>query len=369
MDDRAILWILGLETLLAGGFYLLLPRITRRGLLFGVYVGEEAAAGERARRLTAAWTRAMAIVTLGSLVLGIGGAALLRRPILGVLSIVLLLVFSFGLYLWAYRAAKELAPAGPAPAAVALLDDDRPRSWLPHATLVLAVACGLLGLAYAAFSYPSLPARIPTHFRLSGAPDAWSTKSLGSVLLLPMIGLVQGFGLGLLCVLMTHAKRAVRLGDGGASLAAQHAFRRAVTLFLCGVTTIVSAMLLLITVFSIRTGLGLSAGMPWIVPALAGVLLVVTLVGALILALRYGQGGARLEGAAAGAPLTDGLADNRHWLLGMIYVNRHDPSILVERRFGLGYTINLGNWKAVAALAGFLLLTIGLSVLAAVASR
>ena len=34
----------------------------------------------------------------------------------------------------------------------------------------------------------------------------------------------------------------------------------------------------------------------------------------------------------------------------MIYVNREDPSILVEHRFGFGYTLNLGNRWAIVVL-------------------
>jgi uncharacterized membrane protein len=68
-----------------------------------------------------------------------------------------------------------------------------------------------------------------------------------------------------------------------------------------------------------------------------------------------GQGGARLERAVAAAPLTDGLADNTKWKLGLFYVNRDDPSVFVEDRFGLGHTLNLGNRKAVALLVGILL--------------
>ncbi len=56
----------------------------------------------------------------------------------------------------------------------------------------------------------------------------------------------------------------------------------------------------------------------------------------------------------AGAPLTDGLADNRRWLLGVFFVDRDDPSIMIEERFGLGYTVNLGNPAAIAITAGFL---------------
>ena len=38
------------------------------------------------------------------------------------------------------------------------------------------------------------------------------------------------------------------------------------------------------------------------------------------------------------------------------YVNPDDPSIFVEKRFGLGYTINFANPRAVGLLVGFLLL-------------
>jgi uncharacterized membrane protein len=37
--------------------------------------------------------------------------------------------------------------------------------------------------------YPSMPARFPTHWGISGAPNAWATKSFGSVFLMPLIAL------------------------------------------------------------------------------------------------------------------------------------------------------------------------------------
>jgi len=360
MEDTAILWIVALETFFAGALYLVLPRIARHGLLFGVYVGEETARGEGAARIRRIWTRSVIAGTLATMALQV----LLRQLVGAIVCLGIFLILLLGLYLWAYFTARSLAPTAPPPAAVAILGEDGTAGFLPQVTLAFAVACGLLGFAYAAVAYAALPARIPTHFGFSGVPDAWSDKSFGSVLLLPLLGVIQGFGLGLMCVLVSHAKRAVRLGDDGTSLRAQLAFRRAVTRFLCGITWIVSLMLVLVTIFSIRTAQGLSAGLPRAVLVLAGLLLLGALGGIVVLAVRYGQGGSRLEGAAA-APLTNGLADNRYWVLGMFYVNRNDPSIMVERRFGIGYTINFGNWKAVVGVIAFLVLLVGIPLLAA----
>jgi uncharacterized membrane protein len=66
---------------------------------------------------------------------------------------------------------------------------------------------------------------------------------------------------------------------------------------------------------------------------------------------RLGQGGARRAPAASGgSPVGDGTVD-AHWKLGLIYVNRDDPAVFVEKRFGIGYTLNFGNPQAWAVLA------------------
>jgi len=57
-------------------------------------------------------------------------------------------------------------------------------------------------------------------------------------------------------------------------------------------------------------------------------------------------------------PRTGGLADNAHWILGVMYVNKEDPSMLVESRFGIGYSINFGNLKAVLFMGTFLILVL-----------
>ena len=74
-----------------------------------------------------------------------------------------------------------------------------------------------------------------------------------------------------------------------------------------------------------------------------------------------------MEVGSAEAPLTNGLADNSYWRLGIFYVNREDPSILVEERFGIGYTTNWGNWKAVAIFGTYLAVFTGLTAMILIA--
>lgn len=77
----------------------------------------------------------------------------------------------------------------------------RPRIDMPASRLDIwldvASTVGLvLTVAIVALSWGSLPERVPTHFGLSGAPNAWGSKN--SILLFVVIPVVIYFGLGLL---------------------------------------------------------------------------------------------------------------------------------------------------------------------------
>jgi hypothetical protein len=91
--------------------------------------------------------------------------------------------------------------------------------------------------------------------------------------------------------------------------------------------------------------------------------------GAIVLALllfsvvgmiRLGQSGHRLavsaQNATAASESPPGDAtDDRHWIGGLIYFNRDDPAVWVEKRFGIGWTFNCAR-PATYVLLGCLLL-------------
>ncbi len=365
MEARALWIVMTLETLVAAAFMLIIPLITRRGLLFGVYVGEQQWSGDEARRITRGWYTWMATALAASLLLGVVLAASFPgAPGLAVLLVFVFLGGTLVCYLRAYFQARALAGAVTVPSAAAPLIVDTPASLtLPLLSLAFGLVCGAAVVGYSWLQYPGLPAVVPTHFGPSGAPDAWSPKSVRSVMLLPVMTLFMGLLLGFMACLTARAKRAIRQQDGGVSIQAQIRFRQAMARFLSGITILTTLMLGLMSVAAVRTGLGLASGMPSRLMAIVIALIVYALGGSIYLAVRYGQGGARLERRAGNAALTDGLADNERWILGAIYVNRDDPSIFVEKRFGLGYTINLGNPKAVLFIILFLAIIIAVIIL------
>jgi uncharacterized membrane protein len=359
-------WIvLVVPTVAIGGLYLLLPRISRRGLLFGVYVGEDVSGNEAARRIIRSWYRRMGAWLAASLVSGGLAAFALRTPEVSPIATLLMTAGFLIEYLRAYRQARGLAREGAPPAAAAVLAAGEPKPLLlPYLALALGIACGLFAIVYTWSRYDALPERVPTHFGLTGQPDAWGPRSLALVMLLPLLTLVLGAGVGGTAVLISQAKRAVRHPDSGVSFDAQQRFRRVMSRFLAILSLLVTGMMTSLSVSVIRAGLGKSPGIPSLDLFFLAAIVLFPLGGTLFIALRYGQGGARLERSVADRPLTDGLADNRRWVLGMFYVNREDPSFMVENRFGLGYTLNFGNWKAVALFLAFIGLVLGITFVA-----
>jgi len=352
---------------LIGGIFLVIPRITRKGLLFGAYVGEEVADGDAARDLVRRWSLGCLMVMVVSIVVGLG-ISLAGAPVAGnITATAILLVAVPGFYLRQYYAARKLAPsvAGTrAETAVASLEQGQPRGTrLAKLALGICIAAGLATVVHAMVSYEAMPDHVPTHFGLSGEADAWQTKSVATVLLLPTMNLVLCPFLALLALLTTRAKRSIRGGSGGRSVQAQEAFRAGMANLLSGTALFTCALMTFLSVQTVRVGLSqiqsLGVGVWWI----TGAMMVFLLGGLIWIITRYGQGGALMEEGSAEAPLTNGLADNAHWIWGVFYVDKNDPPILVEKRFGIGYTINFGNWKSVAMMVTFLVLILGLTAI------
>jgi len=66
--------------------------------------------------------------------------------------------------------------------------------------------------------------------------------------------------------------------------------------------------------------------------------------------------------AQVGGPLN--RDDDHFWKLGMIYINHDDPALLVNKRFGIGRTLNFGN-----PIAWVIALVVAVIVVAKITSR
>jgi uncharacterized membrane protein len=307
--------------------YALMPRLTRADLAFSVTVApgfRDSEAGRAAQRTYLAHLAVHVLIAIGLLLAG------LRARALTVAAPIYLLAGGLEAFLAGRRRTRPHAVT-PSPVHSATLSarGPMPLAWL-FALPPLAVIAGALVVAP---RYASLPARLPVHFDASGVPNGFAAKSVASVFGLPLLGLF-------LCALMFVIARAVwntrRIQPSGAAAEAEARFRRATVLILLGAQWLVCLPMVLGTLEIA----GVVSVAPWVALLPMPFVLAIT-----VWAIWVGQGGSR-RAPVPGSAIGDRTAD-RFWKAGLIYVNRDDPALFVEKRFGVGYTLNFarpGSW-------------------------
>lgn len=357
-----VILFLTVRVIIVGGFLLFLPRIIRKGLLFGVYVGEDVAAGSAGQKLVRSWRQGCVLVMLLSLSVGYG-ISLAGRPVTGNLTgTAVLLCSALLLYIVVYSRARKLVSADAtlqASKAVASLEQRNPKeAGFAKLSLAICLIAALANIAYAAISYRALPG---IDF---AEAHALVDKSIFIFLFFPYLNLVVSPLFALLALLTAGAKRSLRDGSDSHSLEAQNAFRTMNVKALSWIALLSCAFLTLLSVQFIRVRLAEVESLGTAVWWLAGALFMCIAAFLIRIIKGYGQGGSLREFGSAQTPLSGSLADNEHWVLGLFYFDRNDPAMMIEKRFGFGYGLNYGNRNAMLFAVVFLALFAGLITLA-----
>ena len=274
------------------------------------------------------------------------------------------LFLSMALYLYFHAKTTQLKRthnwgAGLKQVRIADLASHSKDEMLPSYMYVLPLIITIGLMVYTASQYSLLPDMIPMHWGVSGQPDVFSTKTPFSAISSMLILLViQGMMLGINAmakrsgIKLTSAKKK-------SSQIQQLAFRKYTSWFLFLTTILITILCGFLQLVTIHEGLGsdvLMMAMP------LGFLLIILIVTA-VYAFKVGQGGSRIRVTAEDEETigTTYVDDDHYWKAGVFYVNKNDPSIFVEKRFGVGWTINFGNPIGYVILFGPLLLILLIS--------
>jgi uncharacterized membrane protein len=95
-------------------------------------------------------------------------------------------------------------------------------------------------------------------------------------------------------------------------------------------------------------------------------IIVYTLIALTRLGFVMGQGGSRIRIGESGSESGRGKVnrdDDRYWKLGQFYFNPDDPALFLEKRFGIGWTLNFARPLAWVILLGPLVLILFVTVL------
>lgn len=205
---------------------------------------------------------------------------------------------------------------------------------------IIPLLIPIVGIYLTIIYYDTFPDQIPMHYNFSGEVTRYSDKSYGTLLVLPFISL---FLTGMMLLInwgITQAKQQIDADQPEVSMKQNMIFRRRWSIFLFYTTLLVNLMLAL---FHLQLIYPIPPVISFITPFL---LTGIIIIWALILSVTTGQGGSKVRIDTPTEKELINPDDDEHWKLGMFYFNKDDPTLLLEKRFGIGWTF---NWARPAA--------------------
>jgi uncharacterized membrane protein len=189
--------------------------------------------------------------------------------------------------------------------------------------------------------WDQIPERFPVHWGANGLPNGWATRTSMGVYG-PLL-----FGAGLIALIsllaygISHGAERVLSRDGIS--AENHANHIATAMV--GIEFFVAAVFFFAAMIPI-------SGSPGIVSIVIATIVVIAIV-LLVRSLRH---------AHSDSQYSDGTPDSC-WKLGLFYFNPQDSALFVEKRIGIGYTINFARPAAWIFVVLAILLPLGLGAL------
>lgn len=199
---------------------------------------------------------------------------------------------------------------------------------------LIPFAIVLFTIGYTFYVYDDIPNEVPIHTSASGEVT-YEEKSVNVMLLMPIL---QLFFIGMFIFInyiIKRSKQQVNVQNPEISRKQNIKFRKRWSLFMI-ITTILMTLLFSFSQFTfIYPSLRTYDDM--VIMTVIGFILI----GSILLAFISGQGGSRIKIDGKKDTTRIELDEDKHWKLGQFYVNKDDPSIFVEKRFGIGWT---NNW-------------------------
>lgn len=313
-----------------------LPLWRRHSLWFGVTVGPDFSGTPEARRVLRQYRIEMwALAVVSWVIVWAGlrsGAAwmLAAGPLLQTLGA--MLAFARGRNRTRPHARR---PEGSRAASLTATSEGLPGGAagvaLPYA--ILAAAAILLKV-----NWQGLPARFPMHWGLNGTPDRWAVRTWQSVYTPLLAGLLVIGLLHVLGYLITAASPRARIAETADWTAR---FRRANLRLIVAMGWTLAVLFAVLALNPFLSPNGSMAVPAWLIMVVVLAVTVAFIWPIVRICQEPGSG-------------SDGTPDEC-WKLGQIYYNPNDPALVVEKRFGVGYTINFGN-RASWLVMGLILL-------------
>ncbi|HEO8421942.1 TPA: DUF1648 domain-containing protein [Yersinia enterocolitica] len=194
-------------------------------------------------------------------------------------------------------------------------------------------------LLFTATQYDVLPTEIPVHWGADGKADRFTTKTpISSVSLLLVLLTMQFMFLG---INIATKKSGIKMiaSNKQASKRRQLKYRKYsswLNLLISITITVLFILLQLTTLYNNIFSDYLLVIIPFLITA-------VILICTIVFTFKVERLNRELDGKEQEAQEISTFDADSNWKGGLFYFNKNDPSIFVEKRFGIGWTLNFAN--------------------------
>lgn len=224
--------------------------------------------------------------------------------------------------------------------------------WLAVYPVMIAITV-LLGFLL----YSRLPARVPIHYNESGTANGFVQKSYMVIFINPLLQAFLASVFSVSFLITKSRRRRIDPSNEEESLRRQNIFRNSFGRFF-----LFGGMLLLLMVTIMQLAMfGVFNSSAIMISSTAVV--IIMLVYSAVLRVRVGQGGSRIKTKKPSEGRLNIKDSDDNWKFGAFYWNPNDPTIFVERRWGIGFTMNFARPASYIVIAALILGIIGITVL------
>lgn len=207
-------------------------------------------------------------------------------------------------------------------------------------------------------NYALIPAQVPMQLDIvTGQPAYYAAKGFWSVFLMPLLGIGMWVMFLIIVALIGKVKLTLPAED---TETYYYLKRRQARNWIRALDVVKITTVLILAISAVITVLP-GRFTEYLFPSIA--IPMVIMMGGMIVVLVRNYGIQRELRQLAGASMLGMVSEAKYWYWGYFYVNSLDPSLFVEKKSGMGYTVNFGQGMSWVLLGLIVSIPVLISVL------
>lgn len=344
-----------------------MPKLVRKDIFFGVRIPEDEINNDELKDIYKSYVKNLLLSNIVVIILVSVLLVNIESETIAGISIFGILIVDYLIYYMAHKKTKEVKKKlnlGKEKKQYVVVDtrftaSNRGKLLASPVWFILAIIIVGFNVYLTLKYYTDAPAQIPIRWDFSGNVTAYTEKSLISLMFMPLMQVIMVFVLFFVYKSSAWAKQQISVVNPEESKERSRIFRLRTSRF---VVVVMMSIIIHMTIINL-TILQIIEQSPIITIITTAAIYIVILITTIYYVFTTGQGGSRIK--FSDYKDKNNVADrddDKYWKMGVFYVNKNDPSIFVEKRFGIGFTINFGNPWGIVSMIG----TIGVIILGVV---